>query len=338
MTQPAFWFTPPGPLAGALAPLSVAWSLATSLRLCRRAGNRVPVPVLCVGNINIGGTGKTPTVMALTERLQRAGWTPGIVTRGYRGRLAGPIEVDAARHTAADVGDEALVLASLARTWKATNRPVGVQQALHAGCDIIIMDDGHQSPAPPRDLALLTVDALAGFGNGRVLPAGPLREPIARGLARADLLLVIGQPADREAFLDAWRAMITVPILSGQIEVLPTGLDWPGMVVYGFAGMAHPEKFRRSLAATGARVIKFRPLADHQPLAERLMGRMEAEAAALGAQLITTEKDAARLPPSWRQRILVLPVRLRIDDWQPIDDHLARLRPQCPGQVQARHG
>jgi len=327
MTQPAFWYRRPGLLAATLAPLSLAWSLASVLRLCRRSGPKVPVPVLCVGNINVGGTGKTPTVMALTEHLKQSGWTPGIVTRGYRGRLVGPVEVDAAHHTASIVGDEALVLASLARTWKSINRFAGVQKALHAGSDVIIMDDGHQTPAPPRDLTLLTVDAIAGFGNGRVLPAGPLREPIARGLVRADLLLVIGPPTERSAFLDAWHHVITIPVLTGQVEVLPTGLDWSNMAVYGFAGIAHPEKFHRSLAATGAEILKFRPLADHQPLAERLLKRMEAEAVALGAQLVTTEKDAARLSPAWRQRVLVLPVRLCIDDWQPIDDHLARIRP-----------
>ncbi|MCY4260274.1 MAG: tetraacyldisaccharide 4'-kinase [Rhodobacteraceae bacterium] len=331
MIAPEFWYHKPGRRSAILAPVSLLWSWATALRLRRRSGFKFPVPVVCVGNISVGGSGKTPVVMALSEHLHQTGWTPGIVTRGYRGRLRGPVEVDVRVHTADAVGDEPLVLASQTRTWKSVDRRAGVRAAMHAGSDIIVLDDGHQSPSPPRDLSLLVVNARTGFGNGRVIPAGPLRETIRRGLARADMLIVIGQPATRNTFLKSWRHMITIPVLTGRIETLQTGLDWSGMQVYGFAGIAHPEKFRRSLLETGAEIMKFRPLADHQNLDRRLLMRMEAEAAGLGAQLVTTEKDAARLPSGWRQRVLTLPVRFRMDSWQPVETHLAQFRKRKAG-------
>ncbi|RMD50126.1 MAG: tetraacyldisaccharide 4'-kinase, partial [Alphaproteobacteria bacterium] len=199
---PRFWFRPPdrpGALPRLLAPLALIWREATRRRLARPSGPPVGAPVICVGNIAIGGTGKTPAVHMLAQRLQAAGRRPAIVSRGYGGRLAGPVAVDPARHGAAEVGDEALLSAAFAPTFVARDRAAGARAAVAAGADVVLLDDGFQNPVPPRDLQIVVVDAETGFGNRRVIPAGPLREPVEAGLARADALLLVGPAPARAA-------------------------------------------------------------------------------------------------------------------------------------------
>ena len=325
MQQPSFWYRQPGLAAAALSPLSLIWSMATRTRLARPAGSPVGVPVICVGNINVGGSGKTPAVIALATRIQGWGVEVHIVTRGYRGVLSGPLEVDVGQHDSSTVGDEALLLAGFTRTWKSEDRLAGARSAAAAGAEVIILDDGHQNPRPSRDISLVVVDAGRGFGNGRIIPAGPLRESVIDGLSRADMLLVVGQKPARDRFLDRWQDRINVPVLEACLEVLPTGVEWQGMKVFGFAGIGHPDKFRATLESTGAKVVGFRALADHQALDDMLMKRIESEALGLDAQLVTTEKDAARLVSAWKRRVVTLPVRMHLEDWLPIDRQLASL-------------
>lgn len=329
MPAPRFWFTDPAHpdwRARALAPLAALYAAGTARRLARGTPLLLDVPVICVGNINAGGTGKTPTVAALVQRLSARGVAAHIVTRGHGGTLTGPVRVDIARHTAAQTGDEALLHAAFAPTWVARDRAAGAQAARAAGAQAILLDDGHQNPSLAKSLSLVVVDAARGFGNGRVIPAGPLREPVGRGLARADLLLSIGSTAAQAAFRSRWQAQIgTVPHVTAQLRPLPMGLPWTGRRLLAFAGIGDPEKFFATLRAEGAELVRAVPLEDHQPIPPALFTRLATDANTLRAQLVTTEKDAVRLRPAERAQVLTLPVRLVPDDWTPIDTALARL-------------
>jgi tetraacyldisaccharide 4'-kinase len=320
MRAPDFWYRPPGLWSALLSPLGALYAAGTARRLRRANALHATVPVICVGNLNAGGTGKTPTVIALVQRLAARGVVAHVVSRGYGGALAGPVQVNETRHTAADVGDEPLLMAAFGPVWVAKDRAAGVQAAQSAGAQAVILDDGFQNPSVAKDISIVVVDARQGFGNGRVIPAGPLREPVSSGLARADFLLSIGAPGDQKPLPPA----PPVP-LRGALKPLETGMDWRGVPVFAFAGIGQPDKFFRTLADLGAEVRGTVALSDHQPLTQSLLTRMGAQAAKLSAQPVTTEKDAVRLPPALRGQVMTVPVRLEVEDWAPLDARLDRL-------------
>ena len=325
MKQPGFWSRSPdspGIMATLLRPLAALYAAGTARRLTQDA-YRASVPVICIGNINIGGTGKTPTAIALLSRLQDQGHQPHIVSRGYGGRLEGPVQVKEREHSAADVGDEPLLLAAFAPTWVSRDRAKGVQAAERAGASVILLDDGFQNPSVSKDVSIVVVDATTGFGNGRVIPAGPLREPVETGLSRADIVLTIGNQTAQSQFERQWGKQFSTPRAQGTLEPLQTGMDWAGQDFLAFAGIGKPAKFFATLQGLGANLLRTESLDDHQPLSDALMKRLELEATALNAQLVTTEKDAVRLPPAFRSRVLTLPVRLDLSDWGPVDRALA---------------
>ena len=328
MRPPAFWANAPdhpGIFAHLLSPLGAAYAAATARRV-QQPGYRAKIPVICIGNLTAGGTGKTPTTIALLGRLAQRGHTAiHVISRGYGGRLVGPVRVDPTLHSAADVGDEPLLLAAFAPTWVAKDRAAGVQAAEAAGAQAVLLDDGFQNPTVVKSLSVIVVDASAGFGNGRCIPAGPLREPVQTGLARADLVLSIGAATDQTRFSALWGSQIPVPHLQGHLSPLKMGMDWQGLRSLAFAGIGNPEKFFATLRGEGAVLAATVSLDDHQPLSPALMQRLEAQAKSLGAQLVTTEKDAARLPDAFRAKVLTLPVRLQLHDWSALDAALFKL-------------
>lgn len=315
---PEFWARD-GLLPSVLQPLAWAYAAGAAARQAWTRPWRAPVPVVCVGNLVAGGAGKTPVVLSLAERLKARGVAVHCLSRGYGGEIAGPVAVDRARHGAADVGDEPLLLAATAPTWVARERVAGAKAAVAAGAGLLLLDDGLQNPTLAKDLSLIVVDGGYGFGNGRVMPAGPLREPLAAGLARADAVVLIG--GDEAG---------ATPHLAGKqvlrARIVPQGADdLAGRAVYAFAGIGRPAKFFATLDALGAWPVARRRFADHHRYTETELASMLKAAESADAVLVTTAKDAVRLTPEWRARLRVLSITLAWDDAPRVDVLLERV-------------
>lgn len=327
MRAPEFWHDDDGRLAPRLlAPLSAAFAAAARLRARALTPWRAPVPVICVGNLTVGGAGKTPTVLALADRLRAAGLRTGCLSRGYGGRLRGPVEVDPMRHTAAEVGDEPLLLAEAAPTWIARDRKDGAQVAIAEGIDVLILDDGLQNRSLAYDVALVVVDAGYGFGNGRLLPAGPLRESIDDGLRRATAVVLVGDDARHVGDTIGTRA----PVLRAELAPDDDSRRLSGARVLAFAGIGRPAKFFDTLAGLGADIVRRIEFADHHPYTPDDAMRLVEEAQRLGAIAVTTAKDFVRLPEASRRMVTAVRVRLRFDDPARLDEILAPVRRAAP--------
>lgn len=331
---PAFWETGGWPSL-LLAPVAALWGAVAAARLARPPSVHAPVPVIAIGNFTAGGAGKTPTTVALVALARRAGFSPAVMTRGYGGALAGPVRVDLTRHRAADVGDEALLHARHAPTIVARDRAAGLRLLDDCGADLLILDDGFQNPTLAKDLSLVVVDRGHGLGNGRVIPAGPLRAPLGAQLDRASALLTIssGEPdAPSLGSLLAEAERRRLPVLSARLALHePERLA--GRRVLAFAGIGRPAKFAATLAAAGAEVVDLVPFADHRLLEEADAERLLARAIERGLDLVTTEKDAARLAGSTTPALMrlalashVAAVDLVLDDEAALLDRLTALR------------
>ncbi|MBB4304203.1 tetraacyldisaccharide 4'-kinase [Rhodobium orientis] len=289
---PGFWWQKDSLASRALWPVSTLYGAIAGHRMYKRPRLSPGVPVICVGNFTMGGAGKTPVALAVVRMLLAAGKTPAVLTRGYGGRLKGPVLADPEVHTAAHIGDEALLLAGIAPVVVGADRVAGAAMAIEAGADVLVMDDGFQNHSLAKTLSLVVVDAAAGIGNGLVFPAGPLRAPLDTQLQFADAIVAVGAgPVDAE--LRTIAADYGIP-LHAAVLAPENGADFEGKRVLAFAGIGRPEKFFESLTACGADVAGT-PFADHHVFtdveAERLLARAESE----GRLLVTTEKDAARM-------------------------------------------
>ena len=320
MRAPEFWARGKGgALSAALSPLGWAYGRGARARRAATQAWRAPVPVLCVGNAVAGGAGKTPVALDIGARLRARGVDAHFLTRGYGAAAAGPLRVEVARHTHLDVGDEALLLAGVAPAWVARDRAAGARAAVAEGAGILVMDDGFQNPALAKDLSLLVVDGGYGFGNGRVMPAGPLREPLSDALRRADAVVLMGGEATDVTGQMARAAATSLPVLGARPRPGPEARRLAGKPVVAFAGIGRPDKFFETLGALGAEVAATLPFPDHHPYGAGDLDRLERLAEAHGAVLVTTAKDAVRLPEAARRQVAVLTITLEWEDETAIE-------------------
>jgi tetraacyldisaccharide 4'-kinase len=281
------------------------------------------VPVICCGNAGVGGAGKTTLVLDLCARLQARPLRVHLLTRGHGGAARGPLAVDPARHTVRDVGDEALLLARAAPTWLGADRAATARAAIAAGAQVLLMDDGLQNPTLAKTASLLVVDGPAGFGNGRVLPAGPLREPVRAAAARCAAAILVGEDEARGLA----RLPPGLPVLRADLRPGDGLAALAGRPVVAFAGIGRPEKFFAMLEAAGVAVARRVPFADHHVFSPAELGRLARLAAELGAVPVTTPKDHMRIPAAERAGFAVLGVRLAWRDEAALDALLDRLVP-----------
>ena len=331
MQPPDFWYgTPTGLTPQMLRPIGALYALASRVRRTFQIPWHPSVPVICVGNLTAGGTGKTPTAIAIARLLQEHSLNVHFLSRGYGSSVQSPLRVDSVGHDATRVGDEPLLLADVAATWVSSDRRASAQQAVQAGAEILVMDDGYQNPSLRKDLSLVVVDGEVGFGNGRVLPAGPLREPLPDGLGRADAVLIMGD--------DRYNLSQTLPacrkgsltVFKGTLEPDDTTDSLRGTRVLAFAGIGRPEKFYATLRHLGCEIVETQSFPDHHVYSVDEVHALVQKAKGMTAQLITTTKDKARLGPELAKHMRALPVHVRWADepalkaWlRPVLTHLS---------------
>jgi tetraacyldisaccharide 4'-kinase len=316
LRAPTFW-RETGILAAVLAPVGGLYGWAAAARM-RRPGSSAGVPVICVGNLTLGGAGKTPAALAIGRFLLAAGERPFFLSRGYGGAAEGPLIVDPAQHRAGNVGDEPLLLARIAPTVVARDRPAGAALARESGASVIVMDDGFQNPSLAKDFAVLVVDGRRGIGNARVFPAGPLRAPLETQLERAQAVIAVGEIAAAAGVLGKAEAM-DIPVFHGRLEPDAQALAaLAGKNVLAFAGIADPQKFFATLADGGIRIGARRSFADHHRYSAKEAASLLAEADRHGLVPVTTEKDLVRITGDPRTAALAaraqaVPVELVLD-------------------------
>jgi tetraacyldisaccharide 4'-kinase len=330
MREPAFWWQPGG--GRLLSPIGGIYGAVAAVRM-RSKGRGVGVPVICLGNPTVGGAGKTPAALAVGHLLLAAHERLFFLSRGYGGGLSGPVRVDPAMHTAAAVGDEPLLLARLAPTIVARDRLAGAETARRGGAGVIVMDDGFQNPTLAKDLAILLVDGRRGIGNGRMIPAGPLRAPLETQISEADALVVVGRTDGLGAVMERARrhsvAIFHGRLVPDQATVAALG----GRKVLAFAGIGDPEKFFATLADAGVAVGERTSFADHHRYSTAEAQALIARADAANLVLLTTEKDLARISgerslAALAARTNALPVRLLIDEAAPFREMILKMLPR----------
>jgi tetraacyldisaccharide 4'-kinase len=315
MRAPRFWWHPsPSLRANLLRPVGLIYGSVTASRMKRR-GEQAELPVICIGNFTAGGAGKTPTAIAIAMILDMAGESPAFLSRGYGGRLAGPVRVQP-QHGATDIGDEPVLLSRTARTIVSRSRPAGARLAYEIGATVVIMDDGLQNPSLVKDCAIAVVDGTTGIGNGLPLPAGPLRASMRAQWPLVDAVLVIGDgEPGRQVAVEADEHGKRV--FTASLEPAPEAAEaLKGRRIMAFAGIGRPEKFFDTLHACGALVDATHTFPDHHPFKPEEVAALRKEAESLGLLPVTTEKDLVRIAnasEAWPE-LTALPVRLRIEN------------------------
>ena len=315
MKAPQFWYEPNTWKAKFLYPLGYFYNLLTLLRGKLAKPQSYSCLTICIGNLNVGGTGKTPTTIALAQHFLKKGLQVHVVSRGYKGKFQGTFLVDPQKHKSDEVGDEPLLMSEFTSVWVSNKRKNGIAAAENAGAQIVLLDDGFQDPSFHKDFSLIVVDGEKGFGNKKCMPAGPLRENIVQGFKRADALVIVGQ---RIYKFDTFPTHLK--IIHSTLKPIETGMNWKEGKYLAFAGIADPSKFFKTLRSLGANLIDCVALGDHQKLDGQVLKRLERKANSAHAQLVTTEKDAVRLSNTFRKKVLSLPVRIEFDDKNELEN------------------
>ena len=315
MKAPQFWYEPNTWKAKFLYPLGYFYNLLTLLRGKLAKPQSYSCLTICIGNLNVGGTGKTPTTIALAQHFLKKGLQVHVVSRGYKGKFQGTFLVDPQKHKSDEVGDEPLLMSEFTSVWVSNKRKNGIAAAENAGAQIVLLDDGFQDPSFHKDFSLIVVDGEKGFGNKKCMPAGPLRENIVQGFKRADALVIVGQ---RIYKFDTFPTHLK--IIHSTLKPIETGMNWKEGKYLAFAGIADPSKFFKTLRSLGANLIDCVALSDHQNLDGQVLKKLERKANSAHAQLVTTEKDAVRLSKTFRKKVLSLPVRIEFDDKNELEN------------------
>jgi len=311
MKTPSFWYQSPGLCSTFLQPLGWLYGRGSKLLSSFKRAQRFPIPIISVGNIVCGGSGKTPTALSLAQLLQARGHKVHFVTRGYGGTQKGPLRVDLTHHSYREVGDEPLLLARTAPTWVAKERPLGVQKAIENGAQVIILDDGHQTHRLHKNISFVVVDLIQGYGNGCVTPAGPLREDLSEGLKRTDALIVVG----------TGETPLSKPFFKAQVRNQPLSL--PSNRVVAFCGLGFPKKFYKTLEELGVDLVATHSFPDHYQYKEKDLLELQNLAKNQKAILVTTRKDAVKIPIPWQMHIHVLDIDIHFEDSERIYQFIA---------------
>lgn len=302
MKAPAFWYKPKGILSTLFLPFGWLYGIGGKLLGTSKKVQRFPIPIISIGNIVCGGAGKTPTAIALAQLLQQRGHEVHFVTRGYGGSQRGPVEVDLTNHSSLDVGDEPLLLARHAPTWVAKERASGVQKAVEKGAQLIILDDGHQTRGLYKDVSFIVLDISQGFGNGCIIPAGPLRESLSSGLKRTDALIGIGQ-GEISASKPLFKA-----------KSIPQPLVLPSNRVVAFCGLGFPQKFYKMLEDLETDLVATHSFPDHYIYKQEDLVRLQKMAKIHNGILVTTRKDALKIPRAWQTSLYILDIDIEFEN------------------------
>ena len=302
LKAPKFWYLKKDTfLSRSFYPLSLLFRLGTKFRNVISYTNKFTFPVICIGNIVVGGAGKTPVAIKIGELLKFAGYNPHFISKGYAGVIKKSTLVEA-WHSPKSVGDEPLLLSQIAPTWIGKDRNSSIKLAKKKGADCIIMDDGFQNPTIHKDFSIVVINASQEFGNKRVMPAGPLRESIARGLSRTNLIIVIGE------IKNSLQKNIPdhIPVIQAKFKINNENKIFKGQKITAFAGIAYPEKFFTSLGEQGAKIIKEITYPDHHIYSENDLLSLAEIANKNQSILVSTEKDFVRVPKSYRSLVNTL--------------------------------